>query len=80
MALTNNKNIAEKISSLGTHGITEDKMKMKHRPKNEIWNYQQIDLGYNYRMNDIQAALGLNQMKRLDNYVKLRQDCKKLRC
>ena len=72
MALTNNKNIAEKISSLRTHGITRDKMKMKHRPKNEIWNYQQIDLGYNYRMNDIQAALGLNQMKRLDNYIKLR--------
>ena len=42
---------------------------MKERPKDEIWNYQQIDLGYNYRMNDIQAALGLNQMKRLDEYV-----------
>ena len=45
---------------------------MKKRPKNEIWNYQQIELGFNYRMNDIQAALGLSQMKRLDNYVNAR--------
>ena len=41
---------------------------METRPKDEIWNYQQIELGYNYRMNDIQAALGLSQMKRLDKY------------
>jgi len=72
MALTNNKDIADKISRLRTHGITNDKKKMEERPKNEIWNYQQIELGFNYRMNDIQAALGLNQMKRLDEYVKRR--------
>ena len=47
---------------------------MKKRSENEIWNYQQIDLGYNYRMNDIQAALGLNQLKRLDKYVKRRHE------
>ena len=70
MALTNNKNVADKIIRLRTHGITNDKTKMEGRPKIEIWNYQQIDLGYNYRMNDIQAALGLNQMKRLDEFVK----------
>ena len=39
------------------------------RPKDEIWNYQQIQLGFNYRMNDIQAALGLSQMQRLDFHV-----------
>ena len=72
MALTNNKDIADKISRLRTHGITKDKKKMEERPENEIWNYQQIELGFNYRMNDIQAALGLNQMKRLDKYVKRR--------
>ena len=72
MVLTNNKDIADKIYRLRTHGITNDEVKMKKRPKDEIWNYQQIDLGYNYRMNDIQAALGLNQMKRLDEYVKRR--------
>ena len=47
---------------------------MKQRYENEIWNYQQIDLGFNYRMNDIQAALGLNQLKRLDQYVKRRHE------
>ena len=72
MALTNNKDVADKISRLRTHGITNDKTKMKERPKDEIWNYQQIELGFNYRMNDIQAALGLNQMKRLDENVKRR--------
>jgi UDP-4-amino-4,6-dideoxy-N-acetyl-beta-L-altrosamine transaminase len=72
MALTNNKDIADKIYRLRTHGITSDETMMKVRPEDEIWNYQQIDLGYNYRMNDIQAALGLNQMKRLDEYVKRR--------
>ena len=72
MALTNNKDVADKIFRLRTHGITNDKTKMEERPKNEIWNYQQIELGFNYRMNDIQAALGLNQMKRLDEYVKCR--------
>ena len=72
MALTNDKEIANKLSRLRTHGITNDKTKMMQRPINEIWNYQQIDLGFNYRMNDIQAAIGLNQMKRLDHYVNLR--------
>ena len=72
MALTNDKDVANKIYRLRTHGITNDKIKMEERPKDEIWNYQQIDLGYNYRMNDIQAALGLSQMKRLDEYVKRR--------
>ncbi len=72
MALTNNKEVAEKIFRLRTHGITRDKQKMKQQCDDEIWNYQQVDLGFNYRMNDIQAALGLNQMKRLDKYIKLR--------
>jgi UDP-4-amino-4,6-dideoxy-N-acetyl-beta-L-altrosamine transaminase len=74
MALPNNKDVADKIIRLRTHGITNDKTIMKERPKDEIWNYQQIELGFNYRMNDIQAALGLNQMKRLDEYVKRRHE------
>ena len=77
MALTNDKHVANKIYRLRTHGITSDKIKMEERPKDEIWNYQQIDLGFNYRMNDIQAALGLSQMKRLDKYVKRRQEIAK---
>ena len=45
---------------------------MQPRPAQEIWNYQQIDLGFNYRMTDIQAALGLSQMTRLDSFVEKR--------
>jgi UDP-4-amino-4,6-dideoxy-N-acetyl-beta-L-altrosamine transaminase len=77
MALTNDNNIADKIYRLRTHGITSDKTIMKQRSEDEIWNYQQIDLGFNYRMNDIQAALGLNQIKRLDEYVKRRHQIAK---
>ena len=77
IALTNNKNIAEKMSRLRTHGITNDKKKFSKINKNEIWNYQQIELGFNYRMNDIQAALGLSQMSRLHKYVKRRQEIAK---
>jgi UDP-4-amino-4,6-dideoxy-N-acetyl-beta-L-altrosamine transaminase len=72
IALTNDKNLAHKMYRLRVHGITNDKSLMRSRPKEEIWNYQQIDLGYNYRMNDIQAALGLSQIKRLDDYIKTR--------
>jgi UDP-4-amino-4,6-dideoxy-N-acetyl-beta-L-altrosamine transaminase len=78
MALTNNKDIADKMSRLRTHGIATKKTLMRKRPKNEIWNYQQIELGFNYRMNDIQAALGINQMKRLDNYIKIRHEIAKI--
>lgn len=74
MALTNDKKIADKISRLRTHGITNDKNKMKKQNENEIWNYQQIELGFNYRMNDVQAALGLSQLKRLDQYVSRRHE------
>lgn len=47
---------------------------MHSRPDEEIWNYQQIDLGFNYRMTDIQAALGLSQMRRLDLFVSKRHE------
>lgn len=78
MAVTNNKGVADKIFRLRTHGITNDKKLMKERPDHEIWNYQQIELGFNYRMNDIQAALGINQMKRLDDYIKSRHRIAKI--
>lgn len=77
MALTNVRKIADKLSRLRTHGITFDKKNMKERSKEEIWNYQQIELGFNYRMNDIQAALGLSQLSRLDQYVNRRHEIAK---
>ena len=50
---------------------------MIERSEDEIWNYQQIDLGFNYRMNDIQAVLGLSQLKRVDQYVRHRREIAK---
>ena len=58
MALTNNLDIANKIFRLRTHGIDYDKTKFQEIPKDMICNYQQVELGFNYRMNDIQATLG----------------------
>lgn len=72
MACTKNKELYERLNRLRVHGITTEKKLMKTKPKSEIWNYQQIELGFNYRMTDIQAALGLSQMKRLDEFIKKR--------
>ncbi len=71
MVLTNRKDFYERLIRLRSHGITRNPEIMKddtHGP----WYYQQIDLGYNYRMTDIQAALGVSQMNRLDDFVKHR--------
>ena len=72
MAVTNDENLANHMRRLSTHGITKDQELMHLRPNDEIWNYQQIELGFNYRLTDIQAALGLSQLNRLDEYVKIR--------
>jgi dTDP-4-amino-4,6-dideoxygalactose transaminase len=50
---------------------------MQPRSADEIWNYQQIDLGFNYRMTDMQAALGLSQLQRLDAFVGIRHEIAK---
>ncbi len=73
MALTNNPELADRMLRYRSHGITSDARKMQPRPADEIWNYQQISLGFNYRMTDIQAALGVSQMTRLDEFVNKRQ-------
>jgi dTDP-4-amino-4,6-dideoxygalactose transaminase len=59
---------------LRSHGITGEAADMDARPVDEIWNYQQIALGFNYRMTDIHAALGLSQMRRLDEFVSIRHE------
>lgn len=68
MAVTNDPALAARMALLRSHGITRDPVEMTHAPDGP-WYYQQIDLGFNYRMTDIQAALGVSQMDRLDNYV-----------
>lgn len=69
MAVTNDGSVARHMRLLSSHGMTSNASEMRPRPPEEIWNYQQIDLGLNYRMTDIQAALGLSQMQRLDAFV-----------
>lgn len=72
-ALTNDADIAARLALLRTHGITRDPAQMRHKPDGG-WYYEQIDLGFNYRMTDIQAALGLSQCDRLDQYVARRHE------
>lgn len=71
MAVTNNSELATKMRLLRSHGITREPQLMTHEPDGP-WYYQQIELGFNYRMTDVQAALGLSQMTRLDTYVEKR--------
>lgn len=68
MALTNDAELANKMALLRSHGITRDAAQMTHAPDGP-WYYQQVDLGFNYRMTELQAALGVSQMARLDDYV-----------
>jgi UDP-4-amino-4,6-dideoxy-N-acetyl-beta-L-altrosamine transaminase len=68
IALTNDLKLAKRMQLLRSHGITRDMDEMTHASDGP-WYYQQIDLGYNYRMTDLQAALGLSQMQRLDEFV-----------
>jgi len=72
MSVTNSRDLADKMFRLRGHGISSNSADMHARPADEIWNYQQIDLGYNYRMTDIQAALGCSQMERLHEYIEKR--------
>ena len=71
MALTNNSEWAEKMRMLRSHGITNDPVKMtedSHGP----WYYQQVALGFNYRMTDVEAALGLSQLNKLEDFLEKR--------
>ncbi len=68
IAVTNDTKLAEHMNLLRSHGITRNPDLMSHEPHGS-WYYQQIDLGFNYRMNELQAALGISQLQRLDAYV-----------
>jgi UDP-4-amino-4,6-dideoxy-N-acetyl-beta-L-altrosamine transaminase len=67
-AVTRDAALAERMARLRSHGITRDASQMTHEPDGP-WYYQQIELGFNYRMTELQAALGASQMQRLDEYV-----------
>ena len=71
MAVTNNAKLDQCMRLLRSHGITRDAENMTHLPDGP-WYYQQVELGYNYRMTDIQAALGFSQMQRLEAFVNKR--------
>ncbi|NYT38015.1 UDP-4-amino-4,6-dideoxy-N-acetyl-beta-L-altrosamine transaminase [Allopusillimonas soli] len=71
MALTNDDQLAASMDRLRSHGITRDAGAMTHAPDGP-WYYQQIGLGFNYRMTELQAALGSAQLARLDKYVAAR--------
>ncbi|MCL4469624.1 MAG: UDP-4-amino-4,6-dideoxy-N-acetyl-beta-L-altrosamine transaminase [Sulfuricella sp.] len=68
MVLTNRQDLYEKLVRLRSHGITRDPRFMEGEPDGP-WYYQQIELGFNYRITDIQAGLGSSQMRRLDEFV-----------
>tara|TARA_R110000764_G_scaffold231797_3_gene323661 strand:+ start:3787 stop:4947 length:1161 start_codon:yes stop_codon:yes gene_type:complete len=73
MALTNDAALASRMELLRSHGITRDPTLMTHEPDGP-WYYQQVDLGFNYRMTELQAALGVSQMERLDQFVARRHE------
>lgn len=73
MLLTNNAELYEKLMCLRTHGITREPSRMVADVPEGGWYYEQIDLGFNYRLTDLQAALGTSQLRRLDRFVARRR-------
>ena len=76
MVLTNHAELANQMNLMRSHGITRDPAQMTHESDGP-WYYQQVDLGFNYRMTELQAALGFTQMERLDQYVARRHQLAK---
>lgn len=68
LATTNDTQLADKMALFRSHGVTRDAELMDKVPDGD-WYYEQVDLGYNYRITDLQAALGVSQMRRLDEFV-----------
>jgi len=72
MAMTNDADLAVRMERLRSHGITRDSDLMTHEADGP-WYYQQLDLGWNYRMTEMQAALGLSQIEQLDAFIARRR-------
>jgi UDP-4-amino-4,6-dideoxy-N-acetyl-beta-L-altrosamine transaminase len=73
MATTRDDALAQRLRRQRTHGITRDPAEMQGSPEGP-WYYEQIELGYNYRMTDLQAALGRSQLRRIEGFLKQRRD------
>lgn len=73
MVLTNRADFAERLQRLRSHGMTRDPAQMTE-PSHGPWYYQQVELGFNYRITDLQAALGLSQLGKLDGFVARRRE------
>ena len=73
MVLTRSPELHQRVQLLRTHGITRDPARMENAPDGP-WYYEQLDLGYNYRMNDVQAALGYSQLQRLEGFLARRHE------
>ncbi|VVO09552.1 UDP-4-amino-4,6-dideoxy-N-acetyl-beta-L-altrosamine transaminase [Pseudomonas fluorescens] len=73
MVLTNRPELAERLQRLRSHGMTRDPGQMTE-PSHGPWYYQQIELGFNYRITDLQAALGLSQLNKLESFIARRRE------
>lgn len=76
MATTKDANLNERLTRLRSHGITRDAKSMSNKPDGP-WYYEQLELGLNYRMTDLQAALGISQLTRLESFIALRRSLAK---
>lgn len=73
MVLTNRPELAQRLQRLRSHGMTRDAGQMTE-PSHGPWYYQQVELGFNYRMTDLQAALGLSQLDKLERFIARRRE------
>lgn len=77
LAVTHHRSLAERMSMLRTHGITRDAALMEH-PETGPWHYEQLSLGFNYRLTDMQAALGTSQLKKIDAFIAARHEARRV--